>query len=93
MKIEIIKEELKEIYAGDILSMTTGYENYTYLLFEETETSTIGAIDVENGQVEVRISSKNDFMDLIHVLEGKIEPAEYKVFSNNEVKLVLGRIE
>ncbi len=91
MKVEIIKQDLREVYSGDILSITDGHEQYTYLFFEEEEMSAIGAIDMGNGQVEVRMSSDNEFIDVIRIIEEKIGVAtEYKVFSNNKVKLVLG---
>ncbi len=87
MKVEIIKEELQEVCSGDILSITDGRELYTYLFFEEEYS--IGAIDMDTGQVEVKISFDNEFTEVIRIIEEKIDASEYKVFSNNKVKIIL----
>lgn len=90
MKVEIIKEELQDICSGDVLSLTDGYHSYLYLLFEEYDGSAIGAIDMMNGQVQVKMSAENEFTEVIRIIEEKVNATEYKVFSNDKVKIILG---
>lgn len=97
MKIEIIKQEFANYKAGDVLSIENPYGTKNYLLYQNNREGYIGLLDLSDGSIykEVSPNDRVEFTDLILEVTGSetIEDEkvhEWKVFSGNEIKLILG---
>lgn len=91
MKVEIIKDKQNEYKAGDIVSLTNGYNTYTFLLYE-FENTTIGAISLENGEAHYHLPKEDGFYEVVESIVHDLKIDQWKVFDNDsEVKLILGK--
>lgn len=94
--MEIVYEKKnEELYTGQIVIFRNELYNIPYILIEQNvptkEHGSIGAVNLDTGELEVKISSSCLFEDVIRIILESASPSyiDYIVKDSKDVKLII----